>query len=54
MLAATFSPTVRKPALHANSSLARLSDTKFVQGMAALCIRHTNINPAEAVTEEID
>jgi hypothetical protein len=53
-LAATFSLAVRKPALHANSSLARLSDTKFDRGMAALRAHHTNINPVEAVTEEID
>ncbi len=45
---------VRKSAPRANSFLARLSDTEFDQGMAALCAHRANINPAEAVTEEID
>jgi SAM-dependent methyltransferase len=45
---------VRKSALRADSFLARLSDTEFDQGMAALRAHRTNINPAEAVTEEID
>ena len=41
-------------ALRADSFLARLSDTEFDQGMAALCVHYSNINPNEAVTEEID
>jgi SAM-dependent methyltransferase len=45
---------VRKSALPADSFLARLSDTEFDQGMAALRAHRANINPAEAVTEEID
>jgi ubiquinone/menaquinone biosynthesis C-methylase UbiE len=44
---------VRKSALRADSFLARLSDTEFDQGMAALS-GHLAINPGEAVTEEID
>jgi len=45
---------VRKSALRADSFLARLSDTEFDQGMAALRAHLANINPGEAVTEEID
>jgi SAM-dependent methyltransferase len=45
---------VRKSALRADSFLARLSDTEFEQGMAALRAHGANVNPAEAVTEEID
>jgi SAM-dependent methyltransferase len=45
---------VRKSALRADSFLARLSDTEFDQGMAALRAHGANINPPEAVTEEID
>jgi SAM-dependent methyltransferase len=45
---------VRKSALRVDSFLARLSDTGFEQGMAALRAHGANINPAEAVTEEID
>jgi SAM-dependent methyltransferase len=45
---------VRKSALRADSFLARLSDTEFDQGMAALRAHRADINPAEAVTEEID
>jgi SAM-dependent methyltransferase len=45
---------VRKSALRADSFLARLSDTEFDQGMAALRAHRANITPAEAVTEEID
>jgi len=45
---------VRKSALRADSFLARLSDTEFEQGMAALRAHGANIDPAEAVTEEID
>jgi ubiquinone/menaquinone biosynthesis C-methylase UbiE len=36
------------------SFLARLSDTEFDQGMAALRAYGANINSAEAITEEID
>ena len=45
---------VRKSALRADSFLARLSDTEFEQGMAALRAHGANFNPAEAITEEID
>ena len=45
---------VRKSALRADSFLARLSDTEFDQGMAALNAHSANINPDAAVTEEID
>jgi hypothetical protein len=45
---------VRKSALRADSFLARLSDAEFDQGMAALRAHGANINPAEAITEEID
>ena len=45
---------IRKSALRADSFLARLSDIEFDQGMAALRAHRVNINPAEAVTEEID
>jgi len=45
---------VRKSALRADSFLARLSDTEFDQGMAALRAHRADSNPAEAVTEEID
>jgi hypothetical protein len=45
---------VRKSALRADSFLARLSDTEFDQGMAELSAHLANINPGEAVTEEID
>jgi hypothetical protein len=45
---------VRKSALRADSFLARLSDTEFDQGMAALRAHGSKINPAEAITEEID
>jgi hypothetical protein len=45
---------VRKSALRADSFLARLSDTEFDQGMAALRAHRAATNPTEAVTEEID
>jgi SAM-dependent methyltransferase len=45
---------VRKSALRADSFLARLSNTEFDQGMAALRGHLANINEGEAVTEEID
>jgi SAM-dependent methyltransferase len=45
---------VRKSALRADSFLARLSDSKFDRGMTALRAHLANINPAEAVSEEID
>ena len=45
---------VRKSALRADSFLARLSDTEFDQGMAAFRAHGANIDPAEAVIEEID
>ena len=38
----------------ADSFLERLSDTEFDQGMAALRAHRANIDPAEAVTDEID
>ena len=45
---------VRKSALRADSFLARLPYSEFDQGMAALRAHRANINPAAAVTEEID
>jgi ubiquinone/menaquinone biosynthesis C-methylase UbiE len=45
---------VQKSALRADSFLARLSDTEFDRGMAALRAHHANVGPNEAVTEEID
>ena len=45
---------VRKSALRADSFLARLSGPEFDQGMAPLRAHCANINPNEAVTEEID
>jgi SAM-dependent methyltransferase len=45
---------VRKSALRADSFLARLPDTEFEQGMAALHAHGAHINPAEVITEEID
>jgi ubiquinone/menaquinone biosynthesis C-methylase UbiE len=45
---------LRKSALRADSFLARLSDTEFDRGMAAVHAHLANINPNEAVTEEID
>jgi uncharacterized membrane protein YhaH (DUF805 family) len=36
------------------TTIRRLSDTGFEQGMAGLRAHGANINPAEAVTEEID
>ena len=60
VVAPNFFPAVRAmldadlPSLHADSFLARLTDTEFDQGMAALHAHRANINPAEAVTEEID
>jgi len=45
---------IRKSALRADSFLARLSDTEFERGMAALRAHGANIDPDKAVTEEID
>jgi SAM-dependent methyltransferase len=45
---------VGKSALRADSFLARLSETEFNRGMAALRAHAGEINPNEAVTEEID
>ena len=45
---------MRKSALRADSFLARLSDAEFDQGMAALRAHRANLDPDEAVTEEID
>jgi ubiquinone/menaquinone biosynthesis C-methylase UbiE len=45
---------VRKSALRADSFLARLSDTEFDRGMAALRAHRANRDPDGAVTEEID
>ena len=45
---------VRKSALRADSFLARLSDSEFNRGMAALRAHVDEINPNEVVTEEID
>ena len=54
VIAADWPSFVRKSALRADSFLARLSDAEFDQGMAALRAHGANINPAEAITEEID
>jgi SAM-dependent methyltransferase len=54
VLAPDWPSFVRKSALRADSSLARLSDTVFDQGMAALRAHCADLNPAEAVIEEID
>jgi hypothetical protein len=40
---------VRKSALRADSFLARLSDTEFDQGMAALRAHSANINAVEEI-----
>ena len=45
---------IRKSTLRADSFLARLSDTEFDQGIAALHAHRVNVDPGEAVTEEID
>jgi SAM-dependent methyltransferase len=45
---------VRKSALRADSFLARLSDTEFNRGVAALRAHVSEIASNEAVTEEID
>ena len=45
---------IRKSALRGDSFLARLSDTEFNHGMAALRAHVAEIDPNEAVTEEID
>jgi hypothetical protein len=45
---------VRKSALRADSFLARLSDSEFNRGMAALHAHAGEFNPNDAVTEEID
>ena len=45
---------VRKSALRADSLLARLSDEDFNRGMVALRGHVGEIDPNEAVTEEID
>ena len=53
-VAADWPSFVRKSALRADSFLARLSGPEFDQGMAALRAHCANIDPNEAVTEEID
>ena len=53
-VAADWTSFVRKSALRADSFLARLSDTEFDRGMAALRAHGANSDPDEAVTEEID
>ena len=45
---------IAKSALRADSFLARLSDTEFDQGIVTLRAHLANVNPDEAVTEEID
>jgi len=45
---------VRKSALRADSFLARLSDAEFNHGIAALRAHAAEMNPNDAVTEEID
>jgi hypothetical protein len=45
---------VRKSALRADSFLARLSDAEFNHSIAALRTHAAEMNPNDAVTEEID
>ena len=53
-VAPDWSSFVRKSALRADSFLARLSDTEFEQGMAALRAHLANMDSDQIVTEEID
>jgi hypothetical protein len=45
---------VRKSAFRADSFLVRLSEAEFDHGMAALRAHAAEMNPNDAVTEEID
>jgi SAM-dependent methyltransferase len=53
-VAPDWSSFVSKSALRADSFLARLSDTEFDQGMAALRAHLANIDPDQPVIEEIE
>jgi SAM-dependent methyltransferase len=53
-VAADWPEFIRKSALRADSFLARLSDTEFDHGMAALRAHAAEIDPDDAVTEQID
>jgi hypothetical protein len=52
--AADWPSFIEKSALRADSFLARLSDSEFQQGMAALRNAGNAISQTDAVTEEID
>ena len=54
IVAPDWSSFVEKSALRADSFLARLSDDDFHQGMAALRTHGDEIDPDDAVTEEVD
>ena len=53
-VAADWPEFIRKSALRADSFLARLSDAEFDHGMAALRAHAAEIDPNDAVTEQID
>ena len=53
-VAADWPEFMQKSALRADSFLARLSDTEFDHGMAALRAHVAEIDPNDAVTEQID
>jgi SAM-dependent methyltransferase len=53
-VAADWPEFIRKSALRADSFLARLSDTEFNLGMAALRAHVAEIDPNDAVIEQID
>ena len=54
VVAPNWSSFVEKSSLRADSFLARLSDSDFQQGMAALRSPGDTIEQNDAVTEEID
>jgi ubiquinone/menaquinone biosynthesis C-methylase UbiE len=54
IVAPDWSGFVEKSALRADSFLARLSDADFHEGMAALRTHGAEIDPNNAVTEEVD
>jgi hypothetical protein len=54
IVAADWPEFIRKSALRADCFLTRLSDAEFNQGMDALRAHVAEINPNDAVTEQID
>jgi ubiquinone/menaquinone biosynthesis C-methylase UbiE len=54
IVAPDWSGFVEKSALRADSFLVRLPDTNFHEGMAALRTNGDEIDPGDAVTEEVD